>query len=107
VKALLASTTTLLRLVGLRHLRRRWRRTLLTGLGIAAGVALVVSVAITYTTLERNIDSTELGGGQERTLIVRAAGAASLPQRSARTARTVPGVAAAAPVVRQVSTVSH
>jgi putative ABC transport system permease protein len=107
VKALITSTAALFRLVGLRHLRRRWRRTLLTALGIAAGVALVVSVAITYATLEHAIDSTELGAGQESTLIVRAVGASSLAQRTAKAARDVPGVAAAVPVVRQISTVGH
>ncbi|MCW2994117.1 MAG: transporter permease [Conexibacter sp.] len=107
MKALVVSTAALLRLVGLRHLRRRWRRTLLTALGIASGVALVVSVAITYTTLERAIDSTALGAGQERTLIVRAAGAPSLDQRAAKAAREVPGVAAAVPIIRQISTVRH
>lgn len=107
MKALVGSTAALFRLVGLRHLRRRWRRTLLTGLGIAAGVALVVSVAITYATLEHAIDRVELGTGDRQTLIVRAAGASSLAQRTATAAEDVPGVAEAVPVVRQISTVSH
>lgn len=107
MKALVTSSATMLRLVGLRHLRRRWRRTLLAGLGVAAGVALVVSVAITYATLAQTIDATAPGASDERSLIVRPVGAPSLQQQMTRTARGIPGVAAATPLVRQISTVEH
>lgn len=100
-------TLTVFRLVNRRHLRRGWRRSLLTVAGIAASTALVVAIGIAHATIERTIDATAVGFGGAASLAVTPLGSVPLQHDAVRTIRAMPGVAAAVPLMRQITSVRN
>ncbi|MCI0635797.1 MAG: ABC transporter permease, partial [Actinobacteria bacterium] len=93
----------ILRRINLRHLLGRRLRTSLTLGGVAAGVALVFTVAIINATLSTSFRTTlrTLAGSAD--LEVSAADDGGLREQKSSTIAAVPGVARVVPAVRNVS----
>jgi putative ABC transport system permease protein len=98
-----AAPRTILRLVNLRELRRQRRRAVLTLLGIAGSVALVVAMMVIHATLDRAIDTTTAGVVPTSGLAVTPRGAAGLPDATTAAIRQVPGAGTVIPMIRQRS----
>lgn len=91
------------RLVNLRHLLGRPRRTLLTAAGIAASVALVVAITVVNGTLRSAIDGTTRGLAGNASFEVAPTSAHALPPGSIASLQRVPGVQTAVPVIREIT----
>ncbi|MFN2525931.1 MAG: FtsX-like permease family protein [Actinomycetota bacterium] len=95
-----------LRRLNVRHLRTRWGRSLLTIAGIAAGVTLVVSIAVINQTIARATrDSIRFLAG-EAEIEVASAGQKGLPEETVDVVASVPGVERAVPLVRTNTTLT-
>ena len=96
----------LLRRINLRHLTRKKLRTLLTVAGIAAGVALMFSIAVINATLLSSFRSSirDLAGSAE--LEVAATDASGLPAAYVERVPEVPGVQMTVPVIRTTTEVT-
>src|SRR3990170_4295214 len=92
--------------INIRHMLERRLRTSLTVLGVAAGVALVTSVAIVNATLlsTARTSAQQLGGAAE--VEVAAADRTGLPQRTTATVARTDGVDQAVPVLRAYTTLA-
>src|SRR5947207_129679 len=88
----------LFRFIGLRHLRYRPARTLLTTLGVALGVALYVAIQIiNHSTLASFKESIDSIAGKAALIVT--AGESGFPEDKADIIAKVPGVAHAVPMV--------
>ena len=85
--------------VGLRHLKDHPGRTALSLVGIAAGSALVVAMLGLIGSLTSGVDRLVTSVG-DVDLQITGPGGAPVPEDTAARVATVPGVAAAAPIVR-------
>ncbi len=105
--AQMTASSSLLRLINLRHLLRRKLRTSLTVAGVAAGVALVFSISVINTTLLSSVRASveELAGTAE--LEVASAGDTGLAAVVETTVEAVPGVEAGVPVARVMTTLGE
>src|SRR4051794_27253309 len=98
----MTAVLTVLRYVNLRDVRRRPRRVLLSVLGIAGSVGLILSMLVIHATLERTVARTS-GLPESTGLVVAAASGGPLAAETATTIRALPRVGAVVPVVRQVT----
>ncbi|WP_445150864.1 FtsX-like permease family protein [Baekduia sp. Peel2402] len=98
----MTAVLTVLRYVNLRDVRRRPRRVLLSVLGIAGSVGLILSMLVIHATLERTVARTS-GLPQSTGLVVAAASGGPLAADTATAIRAVPRVGAVVPIVRQVT----
>jgi putative ABC transport system permease protein len=103
----LAACWTIFRLVSVRQLTLRRRRTLLTLLGIAASVSLVIAITLVNATVRATVEDTATGLAGTAQLQVRPFGQRALAPRDAAAARRVPGVAAAVPTTQQITRMQH
>ncbi|HEV3484079.1 MAG TPA: ABC transporter permease, partial [Vicinamibacterales bacterium] len=102
----MSSWLTIVRRINIRHVRSRWRRSLLTIAGIAAGVTLVVSISVINQSIAgATRDSIRFLAG-EAEIEVASAGQEGLPQETVEMVRAVPGVERAVPLVRTATTIT-
>ena len=88
----------LLEYVGLRHMRLRPSRTLLTVLGVGFGIALYVAIAIiNESTRESFRENVEAVSGKAKITI--SAGLSGFPEEKLDAVKAVPGVAHAVPMI--------
>ncbi len=93
------------RLNGRSVLANPWRALLTVG-GVAAGVALLFSIAVINSTLRYSIDATARGLAGDATLEVAAVEPSGLPQDAVSRVATAPGVERAVPIVQSLSRVA-
>lgn len=107
VREQLTASWAIFRLLNLRQLTLRRRRTVLTLLGIAASVGLVIAITVVNATVRGTVDETAVGLAGRAQLELRPFGARSLkPAAIAKTRRT-PGVAAVVPATQQITRMRH
>lgn len=97
------ATWTVFRLVNLRQLTLRRQRALLTLLGIATSVSLVIAITVVNATVRGTVDGTAIGLAGGAQLEVRPIGVESLDDAIVRETRTAPGVTAVVPMTKQVT----
>ncbi len=103
----LVATWAIFRLLNLRELTRRRRRTVLTLLGIAAAVSLVIAITLVNATVRGTVDETAVGLAGAAQLEVRPFGAAFLAPGAVARTNAAPGVAAVVPTAQQVTRMQH
>jgi putative ABC transport system permease protein len=99
----LGASWTVFRLVNLRQLTQRRRRTALTLLGIAASVSLVIAITLVNATVRGTVEQTATGLAGTAQLEVRPFGQRALRPSALAAARRVPGIAAAVPTTQQIT----
>lgn len=88
----------LLQYIGLRHLRMKPARTILTTLGVAFGIALYVAIAIiNHSTRDSFRENIEAVSGKAQLTV--SAGDVGFPEEKIEIVKEVPGVKAAVPMV--------
>jgi putative ABC transport system permease protein len=95
------------RYVNLRHYRDHSGRVLLTVVGLAASVGMLIAISVINATLARSIQSETRGLAGSATLQVIPGGATPLPASTVAATTSTPGVQAAVPVLRVVSRIRH
>lgn len=103
----LVATWAIFKLLNLRQLTLRRRRTVLTLLGIAAAVSLVIAITLVNATVRGTVDETAVGLAGAAQLEVRPFGAAFLAPGAVARAIDAPGVAAAVPTAQQITRMQH
>jgi putative ABC transport system permease protein len=107
LRAQLVAGWTIFRLVNVRQLTLRRRRALLTLLGIAASVSLVVAITVVNATVRGTVDDTAIGLAGAAQFELRAVGARSLPRGAVRVASRAEGVGAAVRTTQQITRMHH
>lgn len=103
----MTGTWTILLWANLRHLREHRRRAVLTIVGLAAGVALMVAISAINATLNDSIEAEMQGLAGSAAFQIIPSGTVPLSQATLRAARSTPGVRVAAPVLSVISTLHH